>query len=80
MDFPPASQNGRNFDGTSLSQLVNKLATSLLRRHRPLAKIISLRGIPLGNIFSVIQCIVPWILDYHKKFPSKKLAKHRENG
>jgi hypothetical protein len=24
--------------------------------------------------------IVPWILDYHKKFPSKKLAKHRENG
>jgi hypothetical protein len=46
----------------------------------PLAKIISLRGNPLGNRFSVIQCVVPWILDYHKKFPSKKLAKHRENG
>jgi hypothetical protein len=48
--------------------------------NRPWAKIISFRGNPLGNRFSVIQCIVPWILDYHKKFPSKKLAKHRENG
>jgi hypothetical protein len=46
----------------------------------PLAKIISLRGNPLGNRFSVIQCIAPWMLDYHKKFASKKLAKHRENG
>jgi hypothetical protein len=51
----------------------------LLLGRGPLAKIISLRGNPLGNKFSAIECIVPWILDYHKKFPSKKLAKHREN-
>jgi hypothetical protein len=32
---------------------------SLVSGRGPLAKIISLRGNPLGNRFSVVQCIVP---------------------
>jgi hypothetical protein len=68
----------RNSFNTCLKR--KELSMDFIVGRGPLAKIISLRGNPLGNIFTVVQCIVSYMLDYHKKFPSKKLAKHRENG